>query len=138
MDADATWDAYYRRLKERRLLEAEVLWSQMEVAGVTVETQLALDFSLFSVEQRNANSLATQLAESYTVEVTQDATNEYWFVKGTTRPYGIMLEKERHTTWVEFMADVAKSHSCVFSNWNLEAPKLNKSFSSEEIELDTE
>ena len=135
-DADETWDAYYGRLKERRLSEAELLWAEMEAGGVTSEIVLALDFSHFSPERAAAQSLAEQLTEKYTVQVSHDAASGYWFINGTTRPSGITLEEEQHRGWVEFMSDVAKSHACVFASWTLEAPRLGKRFSSEDIDVE--
>jgi len=70
---------------------------------------------------------------THNVEISQ-ADNEYWYVKGTTRPEGINLSKEQHRAWVEFMADVAQSYACVFSSWSLESPELKSSFQSESIE----
>jgi hypothetical protein len=135
-DAQETWDAYYERLKERRLSEAELLWAEMEGGGVTSETVLALDFSHFSSDQAAAQSLAAQLAENYKVQVSHDAANECWFVNGTTRPSGITLDQEQHRGWVEFMSDVGSSHACVFTSWTLEAPRLGKRFSSEDIDVE--
>jgi hypothetical protein len=135
-DAQETWDAYYSRLRERRQSEADLLWAEMEASGVTAETVLALDFSHFSSERAAAESLADQLAENYTVQVTHNAANGYWFVNGTTRPSGITLEQEQHRGWVEFMSDVAKSHACVFGSWTLESPRLGKRFSSEEFDVE--
>lgn len=134
--AHETWDAYYDRLKERRLSEAESLWAEIVGGGVTSETVLALDFSHFSSERGAAQSLAEQLAESYTVEVSHDAESGYWFVNGTTRPSGITLEYEQHRGWVEFMSDIAKSHACVFASWTLDALRLGRRFSSEDIDVE--
>ena len=49
--------------------EAELLWSQMDEAGVTEEVILALDFSHLSNVREDADSLASQLSENYNVEV---------------------------------------------------------------------
>ena len=105
----------------------------MEDSGVTSETVLALDFSHFASERTAAQALTDQLTENYTVQVSHDAASGYWFVNGTTRPSGITLEQQQHVDWVEFMTDVARS--CVFASWTLEAPRLGKRFSSEDIDV---
>ena len=107
-----TREAYYRRLRDRRLAEAQVLWAEMQDAGVASETVLALDFSHFCTGRAGAEALAAQLAENYSVEEAQ------------------------HRDWVAFMSDVAESHSGVFASWLLEAPRMDRRFSSEEIDLE--
>ena len=132
-DPQATWSEYYRRIKERRQEEAELLWAQMAAAGVSEETVMALDFVHFSSSRENADFLAAQLDETYNVEVARADQEDYWYIKGTTRPEGVCLGKEQHASWVEFMADVAQSHACVFAQWTLEAPKLGRKFESEAL-----
>lgn len=114
--------------------EAELLWSQMDEAGVTEEVILALDFSHLSNVREDADSLASQLSENYNVEVVSASQEDYWYIKGTTRPEGICLSMAQHLAWVEFMADVGQSHACVFSNWSLESPALAMKFQSELID----
>jgi len=46
--AQKIWDEYYQRIKNRRLAQATILWSEMESKGVTNDTVLALDFSHFA------------------------------------------------------------------------------------------
>ncbi len=130
-DPQKIWAEYYQRIKIRRIEEAELLWSQMDDAGVSEETVLALDFLHFSNVREDAGSLANQLCENYNVEVVSASQEDYWNIKCTTRPEGICLSKEQHAAWVEFMADVAQSHACVFSTWSLEAPSLGRTFQSE-------
>jgi len=132
-DPQATWAAYYADKKLERVREATELWSQLTRAGVTGETVLALDFVLFGTVQSNVHALANQLSENYSVTVSPDEDQGVWYAKGTTRPYGITLNQEQHLAWVEFMADVAQSHSCVFSTWELEAPSLRAKFQSEHL-----
>ena len=133
-DAEEMWTAYYARMKQRRLSEATKIWSEMQRAGISAETTLALDFSHFASQRADAESLAAQLSENYEIEVSAEPQSGYWFVNGTTRPYGVSLDEEQHKSWVEFMADVARSHSCVFASWVLEAPALGRAFRSEDIE----
>jgi N-acetyl-alpha-D-muramate 1-phosphate uridylyltransferase len=118
----------------QRLAEAEVLWKQMSNSGLTEDTIIALDFTHFGKSEEDAAALANQLSENYKVEVIPAQEDGYWYVKGTTRPHGITLTEEQHAGWVEFMADVAQSHSCVFSTWSLESPALSMKFESERVE----
>lgn len=129
-----TWRKYYASKKAQRIAEAAILWEQMRNAGVTGETVLALDFLHFGQSEENATALAKQLSESYQVEVIAVPEPGYWYVKGTTRPYGITLSEEQHSGWVVFMADVAQSYDCVFSTWSLDAPSLGVKFESERVE----
>ncbi|WPD22953.1 MAG: hypothetical protein SD837_00020 [Candidatus Electrothrix scaldis] len=133
-DPQQTWEDYYRRKRSERLAEAEILWDQMESAGVNEVTVLALDFVHFGRNENDARDLSVQLSEHYSVAVEPADQEGYFFVRGTTRPEGITLTKEQHTGWVEFMCDVAQSYACVFSTWSLEAPKLSKTFPSEDVE----
>ncbi|MCU5786053.1 hypothetical protein B27N_01056 [Alcanivorax marinus] len=128
------WEDYYGRKKSQRLQEATEMWRQLESAGVASDTVLALDFVHFGQSQHDAEALANQLSENYEMEVVESERDGCWFVKGTTRPYGIEMTGEQHLGWVEFMADVANSCACVFSTWAIEAPALGVNLHSEEIE----
>ncbi|MFB2800711.1 hypothetical protein [Shewanella seohaensis] len=132
-DPQEIWEEYYRNKKFQRLEEAHKLCEQLQEAGVTEETVLALDFVHFSKSHENAQSLAEQLSENYTIDVVA-SEDGVWYINGTSRPYGLTLSAEQHIGWVEFMADVAQSHACVFSTWSFEAPSLNLKLSSESIE----
>jgi hypothetical protein len=132
-DPEVVWSEYYQRIRGRRAREADALWDQMREAGVSDDTVLALDFVHFGNVREKVDALARQLSENYTVEVVV-ADQGYWHVKGTTRPEGICLSQAQHAEWVLFMADVARSHACVFSTWSLEAPSLRKTFKSEELD----
>lgn len=132
-DPQKVWENYYLKKKSQRIEEATEMWSQMETAGVNEETVLAMDFIHFSESQSNLKELADQLSENYTMDVVNEATQGYWFAKGTTRPHGITLNCDEYLIWVEFMADVAQSYGCVFSAWSLEAPSLGVKFDSEDF-----
>jgi hypothetical protein len=134
VDPQQAWSEYYSRKKAERLDEAGALWRAMQAAGVTHETVLALDFVCFGPSEQDANALATQLAENYEVKVAPAAERGYFTVTGTTRPHGITLQRDQHAAWVEFMADVARSHGCVLSEWSLEAPHLKATFRSADVD----
>ena len=133
-DPQKTWADYYERKKDQRLSEASLMWKELHKAGVSSETVLALDFLHFGNSKEGVESLARQLSENYEIKIVADDEPGYWFIQGTTRPNGITLDGEQHSNWVAFMADVAQSHSCVFSSWALEAPSLGVKFNSENIE----
>ena len=119
----ASWDAVEKRVKE------------FMIALLVLETMLigmftALDFVLFSPSRESAGPLCSDLAEHYAVEVVP-GTQGYWLVKGTTRPYGSNLTQDQHMEWVVFMADLARSHGCVFSTWSFEVPSMGRRFDSE-------
>lgn len=130
--AQEIWDLYYADIKARRLSEAATLWSLMTSDGVTDETVLALDFVHFSQEHDGAKALQKQLSENYDSSLSKQ--NNSWIISSTTRPHGIDLDDEQHTTWVEFMCDVTQSHGCVFLTWSFESPKLMRQWSTEEID----
>ena len=132
-DPQLVWSEYYQRIRDRRTREADALWSQMQQAGVSDDTVLAVDFVHFGDVREKVDALARQLSENYTVEVVA-ADRGYWHVKGTTRPEGVCLSQADHAEWVLFMADVAASHACMFSTWSLEAPALRRTFNSEEMD----
>jgi hypothetical protein len=131
VDPQKTWADYYQRLKDRRLAEAASLWAKFHEAGGSRETIVAVDFIHFSSSKADLEALAAQLSENYAVAVVPRAEDGYWELRGTTRPGGIELSEAQHSGWVEFMADVAQSYACVFSTWQLEAPSMNRVFSSE-------
>jgi hypothetical protein len=76
--------------------------------GVAGETILALDFVHFGNNLTDVNKLSEQLSESYEMTISQRNNENYWFINGTTRPYGITPSKENHLSWVVFMCDVAR------------------------------
>ncbi len=129
-----TWTDYYSRIKARRLTEAGLLWSELERAGVSGDATVTLDFRHFSNVREDADALADQLSEHYDVEVVAAADEDYWLIVGTTRPQTVELSADQHLGWVEFMADVAQSHACVFSSWSLDSPSLGVTFKSELID----
>ncbi|MCH2556378.1 MAG: hypothetical protein MK005_03660 [Alcanivorax sp.] len=133
-EAEKVWRDYYKSKKAQRLQEAAALSEQMVNAGLTDEAVLALDFLHFGQKEEGAAALANQLSENYEVEVVGPQESGYWYVKGTTRPDGITLTAEQYRAWVEFMSDVAQSHSCMFSTWSLESPKLGVKFENELVE----
>ena len=132
-DPQATWSEYLARKKSDRLAEAQAMRQHMQGAGVGAESVLAMDFLHFGPGQEQAQALAAQLREHYTVKVSADARPGYWLVEGTTRPYGVTLEGSQLVDWADFMADVAQSHGCVFSSWTVEAPALGARFRSEDF-----
>ena len=135
-DPQKTWHDYYDRIKRRRLAAAALLWAEIEAAGANEETVFALDFAHFGNNHDDVGNLSIQLSEHYAIEVSARSEPNYWDVKGTTRPEGISLTKDQHAAWVEFMADVARSYACVFSEWTLEAPALGRTFRSAHLDDD--
>lgn len=130
-DTQKTWAQFYQSKKAKRKAEAATLWSQMENAGVDEDTVLVLDFVHFGNNEENVRDLVSQLSENYNITIDPAGNDDYFLIKGTTRPEGITLSQEQHLAWVEFMAEVAESYACVFSTWDFEAPSLKLRFSSE-------
>jgi hypothetical protein len=135
-DPQKIWDDYYDRIKRRHLTAAALLWGEIEAAGANEETIFALDFAHFGNNRDDVDDLARQLSENYATKVSARSEQNYWDVRGTTRPEGICLSKDQHTAWVEFMVDVAQSYACVFSEWTLEAPALGQTFQSAHLDDD--
>lgn len=134
-DPQEVWDEYYERKKRQRLQEASELNKQMQKVGITDETVLVIDFTHFGSSKEKVDNLANQLSEHYTMDVTFYEQEEYWFAKGTTKPYGISFCNEEHIAWAEFMCDVARSYNCVFSTWSIHSPDLDTTIESENIEV---
>ena len=137
-DPQATWDDYHKRIRARRVTEAKQMFAAMQANGVTIESILLLDFRHFSSDKADAENLGKQLSENYDIKLTHDTESNYWFADGTTRPDGISLTESQCIDWVTFMADVAKSHGCVFSTWRLTDAKTEASWSNESFEADTD
>lgn len=133
-NAQQVWTDYYQRKKVQRLEEADALWERMRLAGVRADTDLVVDFLMFGTSREAVEALASQLSENYQVEVSEDARPGYWLANATTRLYAIALADGQLNAWVNFVADVAQSHACVFSTWKMEAPALGQSFLSEQFE----
>lgn len=133
-DAQKTWDEYHERIKNRRLAEAKVINKELEKNSITSETDLVLDFSFFTQDEAGANALKNQLGENYEMTITKK--DEYWHIKGTSRPYAVNLSADQHMGWVEFMHDVALSFGCIFSTWSITEPKYNITWSNEKIETE--
>jgi len=133
-DKQKLWDEYYSKIRRRRLAEAKILWSNMLIDGINENTELQMDFKHFCPIENDAINLAKQLSENYEMKTSFDKEQNMWFVYGTTRPYSTTVSQENFIKWIEFMADVANSYACVFTNWTIEAPKLDKIFKSEIIE----
>lgn len=133
-DSQKTWIEYYEQIKNRRLDEAAQVWAIMLGDSIEENTVYAMDFSHFSNKTGGIQKLAEQLAEDYEVEVTGPNEDGYEFLKGTTRPYGHELSKEDLLEWVEFMCDVSRSYSCVFSTWTLESTELEACWSNKDVE----
>ena len=132
--AQQTWEEYYAEIKSRRITESKVIWKEMVKTGVNSDTTLALDFELFSSEEKGAKLALEQLSENYEAKINFDESTGYWMIQGTTRPYGIKLSEEDYNNWIIFMCDVAQSHGCVFSTWNLENPKSKLNWSNEKMD----
>lgn len=135
-DPQMVWDDYYERIKRRRIAAAALMWGEIECSGANEETIFALDFTHFGNNREDVDGLAEQLSENYATEVSARSEKGYWCVIGTTRPEGVCLTKNQHIAWVEFMADVARSYSCVFSEWALEAPAIGRTFQSAHLDND--
>jgi len=133
-EAQKYWNEYYKKRKNERMSEASQMQIQMNQAGVTSATVLALDFVCFGRKQEDINELSSHLSGSYNMTTEPTKEDDYFLLKGTTRPEGINLEPEQHMQWVDYIFDVVQSYSCVFTSWSLESPELKIQFNSEEFE----
>lgn len=125
-----SWEDYYSRIIKLRKDEAAALWGKMEEDGVDSDTFLGLDFIHFSQNKKDLEDLAVHLTKNYQVTIDKGDEN-YWFLKGTTKPYGIKLSKDSFLSWIDFMCQLTQSHACVFSIWSAEAPSLKKMWTNE-------
>lgn len=139
-DPQRIWEEYYQRIRRRRIREAEILHAQMSGDDVTDSTVLAIDFRHFSRDEDSILGLAAQLSEHYATTITRCETdNRYWQLDGTTRPDCIDgMTRQRCVDWVSFMCDVAQSHGCVFSTWQLTDLRGSRSWSTEMLDVDME
>ena len=137
-DPQAIWEDYYRRIRNRRICEAEQLVAATRNDGINDQSEMFLDFRLFSSVEADLVQLKEQLAENYEVSLTKDKSSDYWNLDGTTRPIEMSLERDQLLEWVRFMADVAQSYACVFSKWVLTEANSGKQWSNESFEATTE
>ncbi len=128
------WDEYHQNIRNRRLVEVEIINKELKTEGIASDNPLVLDFKFFSNDKQGAENLKAQLSENYEITIEQDG--DYWFIKGTTRPYVVNLDCSQHVAWVKFMHEVALSHRAIFSMWTVTEPKLGKSWSSDNIETE--
>ncbi len=133
-EAQRTWDEYHNRMKNRRLAEAKIIILELEKHYITSETDLVLDFSIFTPDEEGAKGIHDQLNENYEMFIEKE--DEYWLIKGTTRPYAVNLSSEQHLEWVEYMHDVSLSYGGIFSTWSISDPKTNSIWSNENIETE--
>ena len=137
-EAQTIWRAYYQRIRDRRVSEAEQLITATRQDGINDHTEMFLDFRHFSSVETNIARLKDQLAENYEVSLSKDDSSDCWFLEGTTRPISMPIEREQIIEWVKFMADVAQSHACVFSTWTLTEASTGRRWPSETFEDETE
>lgn len=133
---DSKLNSYQEEITNRRIAEAKLLWGNMLRAGFSETSVAALDFTFFSNDKNGAESLVKDLSENYTAEISNANEEGYWLIKGTTRPYGNEFNKEQWFGWVEFMISLGFSNNSVFSTWSVYEPKSNKTWTSEEIEVE--
>ena len=135
-DAQQIWPDYYARIRRRRIVEADLISSQMEADGVSADSILALDFKHFGTVENDVRRLSDQLSENYTAEVRLSDDGETWIAEATSRPYGIdgMIGSQLQQ-WVEFMCDVARSYACVFSSWKLVDTKRKIEWATDSLDI---
>lgn len=130
-------NSYQETITGRREAEAAVLWKAMVSDGFNEASIAALDFTFFSNVKADADNLAKALSENYSVTVSHsEQDHNYWFIKGTTRPYGNQFSYVEWLGWVDFMVSIGFSNNCVFSTWVVYEPKSKKTWSSEKIEVE--
>jgi len=127
---------YQENISGRRNAEAKILWKAMEKDGFTESSTAALDFTFFSNDKNDAESLANVLSEHYTAAVTPTEQDDYWLIKGTTLPYGKEFNSTQWLGWAEYMVSIGFSNNCVFSTWAVYEPKSKKTWSSESIDVE--
>ncbi len=137
-NAQAIWDEYYKRIRRRRISEAEQLIRSTRDDGVCDESEVFLDFIHFSSVEADLVMLKQQLAENYEVSISRDEPSGHWMLAGTTRPVSLTISGDQLIEWIEFMADVAQSYACVFSTWVLTEASTGKQWLSELYEPDND
>ena len=136
-DAQTIWRAYYQRIRDRRVSEAEQLIKATRQDGINDHTEMFLDFRHFSSVEADIAQLKDQLTENYEVLLSKAESSDYWLLEGTTRPITMSFEREQIIEWVKFMADVAESYACVFSTWKLTEASTGRQWSNETFEEET-
>jgi len=133
---NGTMNTYQENISGRRQAEATILWKAMEKDGFDESSIAALDFTFFSNVKNDAENLAKALSENYTATVSRTEQDDYWLIKGTTRPYGNEFNYSQWLGWVDFMVTIGFSNNCVFSTWSVYEPKSKKTWSSESIDVE--
>lgn len=131
-----TMNSYQETISGRRQTEAAILWKAMKKDGFNESSIAALDFTFFSNVKSDAENLAKALSENYTATVSPTEQDDYWLIKGTTRPYGNEFNSSQWLGWVEYMVSIGFSNNCVFSTWSVYEPKSKKTWSSESIDVE--
>lgn len=134
VESDTELEDYYIRIHSRRISEAQKILEEFRKGGGIEKRPVILSFGHFTHDEEDAQNLRKQLSEHYTVEISAANQDGIWLIKGTTDPEAIDVNKQEFLDWISFMANVSKSHGCVFSSWDIKDPISKQTWSNQEIE----
>ena len=128
------WDHYLDQMRRQRLIEATILWNEVELAGLTPGSGFIVEFVHLGGHLDDCDGLMAQLSDKYRSRLSPARHPFHSYVRGTSRPDLLHLTRETHAAWVQGMADLSAAFGCVFSGWQLEAPAVKRIFRSAFLE----
>jgi hypothetical protein len=112
----------YREVLEKQLAMNQQTWRTLQKHGVTVSTQLCLEFLYRAPDRAAAQELKDLLEHEtdYDVRVQSSGSllRKQWSVSGTTRP--TTISPEILDQWVDWMVTAGFEHRCEFDGWGTE------------------
>jgi Regulator of ribonuclease activity B len=117
-----TQDQRYRELLAKQLAMNEQTWRTLQEHGVTISTELRLDFSFRAPSQTAAEGLKDLLEDQTDYAVTFQSTGSLlrkaWTVQGSTQL--TKVSPEILDQWVDWMVTAGLERSCEFDGWGTE------------------
>ena len=115
-------DSRYRELLGRQLAMNEQTWRTLQGHGVTLDSEVRLDFAFRAPSQAAAEGLKGLLEDQtdYEVSATSHGSvlRRQWTVTGSTQP--TKISPEILDQWVDWMVRAGLERHCEFDGWGTE------------------
>ena len=112
-------NAQYEKLLENQLLMNRQTWAALKQHGVTVESQLRLDFMYNAPSRQAADTLVALIREQTDYDLRALSSGAFlrrkWRVEGTTQKTAV--SPEILDQWVTWMVTAGKERDCDFDGW---------------------
>ncbi len=117
-----TPDRRYRELLDRQLAMNEQTWRTLQIHGVTLDSELRLDFAFRAPTQAAAEGLKSLLEDqtdySASTRSSGSLLGRQWTVTGSTQP--TKISPEILDQWVDWMVTAGLERDCEFDGWGAE------------------